>query len=108
MESFDRHAAAPRPTSPARFDLPLIESSLSGSVAGGLGGAAAPPMMIEKLMIQLGARNLKTSEGAKNLKSSGGVGGGGSPPAMIDKVSIQIVAKHLKIAGGLGGQQPPP
>ena len=46
--------------------------------SGGVGGGGSPPM--EKLMIQLGARNLKTSEGAKDLKSSGGVGGGGSTP----------------------------
>ena len=54
--------------------------------------------MIEKLMIQLGARNLRTSEGAKHLKRSEGVRGGCRPPMMIEKVIIRIVAKHLKAA----------
>ena len=65
-------------------------------------------MMIEKVMIQSGAKSLKNSRGvvppppmmieqlgAKNLKSSGGM--------MIEKVMIQIGAKSEKIAGGLGG-----
>ena len=52
-----------------------------------------PPMMIEKVMIQLEAR---------------GVGAGGSPPMMIEKVMNQSGAKSLKIAGGLGGAAAPP
>ena len=46
--------------------------------SGGVGGAAAPPMMIEQL-------------GAKNLKSSGRM--------MIEKVMIQIGAKSPKNSG---------
>ena len=59
----------------------------SPKIAGGLGGAAAPPMMmIEKVMIQ---------SGAKSLKNSGGVGGGGSPPMMIE----QLGAKNIQSSG---------
>ena len=43
-------------------------------------------MMIEKVMIQ---------SGAKSLKNCGGVGGGGSPPMMIEKLG----AKNLKSSG---------
>ena len=43
--------------------------------------------MIEKVMIQLGA---------KSLKNSGGVGGGGSPPMMIEKVDRKIRGKESK------------
>ena len=46
---------------------------------GGLGGGAARPMMIQKVMIQLGA---------KNVNSSGGVGQ--APPRMIEKVMIHL------------------
>ena len=37
---------------------------------GGVWGAAAPAMMIEKLMIQLGARNLNNQRGGKKSKTS--------------------------------------
>ena len=39
--------------------------------SGGVGGAAAPPMMIENWIEQLGA---------KSLKNSRGVGGAAAPP----------------------------
>ena len=70
-------------------------------------------MMIEKVMIQ---------SGAKSLKNSGGVGGGGSLPhddrtirannlksssrMMIAKVMIQLGAKSPKNSGGVGGLSP--
>ena len=48
---------------------------------------AAPPMMIEKVMIQ---------SGAKSLKNCGGVEGGGCrPPMMIEKLG----AENLKRSG---------
>ena len=60
----------------------------------GGGGAAIPPMMIEKVMIQGKAR---------------GLGGAAAPPMMIETVMIQSGAKSLKNSGGgLGGGQPPP
>ena len=54
---------------------------------GGWGGAAAPPVMIEKLR-------------AKNLKSSGRM--------MIEKVMIQLGAKSPTNSGGVGGGGSPP
>ena len=64
---------------------------------------------------QLGAKNLKSSgrmiiekvmiqSGAKSLKNSRGVGGGGSPAMMIE----QLGAKNLKSSKIWGGRQPPP
>ena len=45
--------------------------------SGGVGAAAAPAMMIEKVMIQLGPTSLKSSGGVGGW----GGGGGGSPPS---------------------------
>ena len=72
-------------------------------------------MMIEKVMIQ---------SGAKRLKKCGGVGGGGCRPMMIEKlraknlkssgrmmiekVMIQLGAKSPTNSGGVGGGGSPP
>ena len=98
-----------------------IRGKKSKSSGGWVGGGCR--MMIEKVMIQLEAKNLQSSWGggsppmmieqvmiqimARNLKSSGRVGGGGgSPLMMIQKVMIQVGPKNLKAAGGLGGGLP--
>ena len=47
-------------------------------------------MMIEKVMIQ---------SGAKSLKNCGGVGGGGSPPAAAPMMIEKLGAKNLKSSG---------
>ena len=78
-------------------------------------------MMIEKVMIQLGANSSKIAGGL------GGWGGGGGSPShddrksddsirgkksggmMIENVMIQLRAKNQKNSGGVGGgRQPPP
>ena len=52
-------------------------------------------MMIEQVMIQLGATD---------LKSSGGVGGEGwQPPTMMLKKIMFQLGQKIRVAGGLGG-----
>ena len=57
-------------------------------------------MMIEKVMIQIGATSPKNSGGVGR-----GGGGGGSPPTMIEKVMIQLGPNKYKKA--LGGSSVP-
>ena len=52
-------------------------------------------MMIEKVVIQLGA---------KSLKNSGGAGGGSSCRMMIEKVMIQL-GVHFNLDDSIGGQK---
>ena len=75
--------------SPANDDRTIRgKESIKSKNNGGVGGGGSPPMMIEKVMIQSGAKSPKNSGGAG--------GGGGSPPTMIEKVMIQLGPKKYK------------
>ena len=107
-----QHPPHVQPTSPASpANCGKSEDSIKG--AGGLGRAAAPlggggspSMMIEKL----GAKNLKSNGrmmiekvmiqlGAKSPKIAGGLGGAAAP-TMIEKAMIQLGPKKKKSSGG--------
>ena len=72
-----------------RMMIEKVMIQLGAKSPGGGGGAPAPPMMIEKVMIQLKRRE--------------GVGAGGSPPHDDRKSDDSIRGKSLKNSGGVGG-----
>ena len=66
---------------------------------GGLGGAAAPPTMIEQVMIQLGTKKYNKAAGGHQFLC-----GKASEDAITGKL---IPVKHLKRSGGWGGGNSP-